>query len=340
MGISPLFSHPLIVSMLSSIESECKISIQSAYHDHSNGLRDMLLYHMGWSEESTGNSGKRLRPLLLLLCTHMSGGDWQTALPAAVSVELIHNFSLIHDDIEDNSTMRHNRDTLWVKYGLPQAINAGDSLFSLALNHIWKLLEVYPPDFAVQCSQLLTTTCIKLTEGQYLDIDFEKRKSVSMENYLAMTEGKTTILLSTATHMGALLGNNGPATLEDFHAFGHNLGLAFQIIDDYLGIWGDDALTGKSKTSDLLTGKHTYPVILGCLHSAHFARAWQQSTITPETIPTLLEYLQAAGIREKTLAEAERLTNLAHRHLELAASGHSDYGLVAELADWLLSRSL
>jgi geranylgeranyl diphosphate synthase, type I len=332
--------HPIVADILAHIETHCHSAIQDKFNPETVQLQDMLKYHLGWDDDPTTKKGKRIRPLLVCLAAHLSGGDWHNVLPAAVSVELIHNFSLIHDDIQDQSLTRHDRDTLWVKFGSAQAINAGDALFSLALGEIWNLTKYYPIEVVSECSQNLTSTCLKLTEGQYLDIDFESRINVTPEEYHSMIDGKTTSLIAACTRIGALLGTNDRKKIEDFELFGKYLGLAFQIIDDYLGIWGDAAQLGKSTSSDLVSGKMTYPVVLAIKHNQDFAKRYKTGKIGSEEIPSILIMLEDSGIAEKTISKADDYTNKAITYLYAAAGNHQDIQVLLDLTHWLLNREL
>ncbi len=332
--------HPIVADIHTHVETQCYSAIQEKFNPESVPLKDMLKYHLGFDSKSSTKKGKRIRPLLVCLATHLAGGSWQNALPAAVSIELIHNFSLIHDDIQDQSLTRHDRDTLWLKYGSAQAINAGDALFSLALHEIWKLIKSYPTDVVSKCSQILTTTCLKLTEGQYLDIDFEDRTNVTPEEYQFMIEGKTTALIAASTRIGALLGSSDKNTIENFELFGTNLGLAFQIIDDYLGIWGDSARLGKSTSSDLVSGKMTYPVVLAIKQNQDFAKRYKAGKIGTEEIPSILHMLEQTGIAEKTKSKADDYTSKAITYLHSAAGNHPDIQVLMDLTHWLLKREI
>ena len=305
---SLLNKYPIIPEILSLFESHCYSALFGRFHDDATPLREMLIYHMGWSDAGTTKKGKRIRPLLCCLVTRLAGGKWVDAVPAAISIELIHNFSLIHDDIQDQSPTRHGQETLWKKNGIAQAINAGDAMFALALDEIWNLAGVYPIASVSECSKILTSTCLSLTEGQYLDIDFEKRTQVTAGEYQTMVEGKTASLIAACTEIGALLGTDDHSRIKDFKDFGHDLGLAFQVIDDYLGIWGDAALTGKSTESDLVSGKMSYPVVLAMAQSEVFADRWKHGKISPEEIPALVHLMEDAGIADQTRARADEYT--------------------------------
>ncbi len=232
---------------------------------------EMMAYHLGWRDEqlrpARANAGKRVRPLLCLLACEAVGGTPEAAMPAAVAVELLHNFSLIHDDIEDNSPTRRHRPTVWKLWGVPQAINVGDAMFTLARRALHGLTDRHPPERVLQAFRLFDDACIALTEGQHLDMRFEETLDVSVDDYLYMIRGKTAALLGASVALGALLGGADKTVQEQFSTFGVNLGLAFQIIDDILGIWGDEAQTGKSAASDILSKKKTLPVLFALNHS-------------------------------------------------------------------------
>jgi geranylgeranyl diphosphate synthase type I len=280
----------------------------------------MLAYHLGWEGEGAGPQarGKRIRPLLLLLTSAAAGGNWQCALPAAASVELVHNFSLIHDDIEDNSPIRHGRPTVWSYWGVPQAINTGDAMFSLANLVILDLEKTASPKIALNAARVLQETCLQLTQGQYLDLVYEVRGDLTLEAYWPMVSGKTAALLAACTELGALIAGAGNPDRISYRQFGSSLGLAFQALDDLLGIWGDAVRTGKSAESDLLSGKKSLPVLFGLSRGGPFAKRWAKGSITPEEIPGLAHQLELEGARGETQEYADRLTTQALQALDQA----------------------
>ena len=325
---------------LPALEDELQRAVNAVDGVGLGELQAMLAYHMGWQGEGAGPkaAGKRVRPLLVLLTCAASGGNWQQALPAAVAVELVHNFSLIHDDIEDNSPMRRGRLAVWKKWGIAQALNAGDTMFTLAHLAILRLNETISPATTLKAALLLQETCLKLTQGQYLDISFESRKDLTLENYWPMVSGKTAALLSACTELGALVTGTDEACQASYRQFGHFLGLAFQAQDDLLGVWGDAALTGKSAESDLLTGKKSLPVLYGLGLDGPFARRWRQGPIHPGEIAELARQLETEGARRYTQKTADRLTRQALDHLN-AAQPHGEAGEpLRELADMLVKR--
>ncbi len=260
-------------------------------------LRQMIAYHMGWEDQSAGKTvqGKRIRPALILLVMDACGKDWVRALPAAVAVEYLHNFSLIHDDIQDQSKTRHGRDTLWVQWGIPQAINTGDSMFTLAYLALLNTRSLYAEAVVNRMVETFSQACLKLTEGQHLDIRFEDQELVTESEYLTMSSGKTAALLGCCAKMGAILGSLSLKEQTLLEQFGIDLGLAFQIQDDILGIWGDQAKTGKPADSDLVCGKKSLPIIHALTNSSEFNVAWQADHTSPAAIAHLMELFKQAG---------------------------------------------
>ncbi|RME06629.1 MAG: polyprenyl synthetase family protein [Anaerolineae bacterium] len=336
-------NHPLMQTMLVAIERRLQADVTRLDDDGTYaGLQSMIRYHMGWEGEGAGPKarGKRIRPLLVLLTAAAAGGDWEDALPAASAVELVHNFSLLHDDIEDNSPLRRGRPTVWKKWGVAQALNAGDALFSLAHLIVLDLQHVLPPAAAMEAARLLQQTCLRLTRGQYLDISYEERLDLTLADYWPMVSGKTAALLAACTELGALVAAAPADVRQHYHRFGNDLGLAFQALDDYLGIWGDAALTGKSTHSDLLAGKKSLPVLYGLEQNGAFAARWRQGNITAAEVPALAEQLTAEGGREYTLKQAERLTASALDALRAAHPQGEAGEALEELARALLRRQV
>lgn len=306
--MDPNSSEEITQVYLKEIEIELQRAVQRANDFGNSRLYEMLAYHMGWVS-TVGVSeakGKRIRPLLVLLSCNAAGGDWKKALPAASAVELVHNFSLIHDDIEDNSPLRRGRPTIWQKWGIPQAINCGDAMFALAHLEAVRLSQTVSPSVAMKAAQLLQYTCLHLTHGQFLDLSYETRNELSIDDYWHMVEGKTAALVATSTQLGAMSAECDDPKCDLFRQFGQSLGLAFQVQDDYLGIWGNSSLTGKSSLSDLQTGKITLPVLFGLGQKGNFARRWNQGSIAADEVPEITKLLEAEGAKDFTQAEAKR----------------------------------
>ena len=324
--------------MLPKIEEELISVVQQVKSSGLEQFHSMLAYHLGWEKSAANAQGKRIRPLLVLLTTLAAGGDWERALPAAAAVELVHNFSLIHDDIQDGSDLRRGRPTVWKIWGMPQAINAGDAMFALAHLAILRLTETASTKITIISSQLLLTTCLELTKGQFLDIGYEDRTDLTIDDYWPMVRGKTAALLAACTELGAIVAEADASTRTAFHFFGQSLGLAFQAHDDYLGIWGDAALTGKSSESDLITGKKSLPVLFGLTQRGQFAIRWLEGHIRPEEVPGMATQLEIEGARHYTQEVTARLTRQALD--ALAETGVENVGREAleELAHLLLAR--
>lgn len=335
-------SETLSPTLLAGIEAELQRQVARLDNPQTKPYHEMLTYHMGWTGEGAGSeaTGKRVRPLLVLLCCASAGGDWQAALPAAAAVELLHNFSLVHDDIQDNSDKRRGRATVWVKWGTPQAINAGDGLFVLSNLAITDLIAAYPAETVVQAAQTLHNTSLELTRGQYLDISYEKRADLGVEDYWPMIGGKTAALLAGCCAIGALLGGADELAREAYRAFGHYLGLAFQVQDDILGIWGDEAVTGKSAASDLLEGKKTLPVLAGLGKKGKFAERWRQGPIKPEEVEEIARLLASESAYTTTHEAAKQMTDMALNSLREADPQGQAGEELNELAGKLLGRAM
>ena len=302
-----------IQKFIPEIETGIRTTIQQDIPEPYPGLKEMMNYHFGWVEGTKTSipQGKRIRPLSVLLCNTMCGGDWQSALPAAISIELIHNFSLIHDDIEDESDLRRGRTTLWKKYGIAQAINTGDSMFSLAQINMLKLADNLNFHNALDAFRKLNETCLILTGGQYLDIEFENENIVSQDRYMTMVHGKTAALLSASMEIGAITAGANQTQQEAMKSFGQYLGLAFQIWDDWLGIWGKEEMTGKSSSSDLVSGKKSLPILYALNKKGEFSDIYQKNGVSEENIERLIHLLEIEGSKKFTEETAKKYTDKA-----------------------------
>ncbi len=305
----------------------------------------MMEYHLGWRDEALRPvqvyAGKRVRPMLLLLATEAVGGAVEGALPAAAAVELLHNFSLIHDDIEDESPTRRGRPSLWQVWGVPQAINVGDGMFALAYRALEGLRAHHPPERVLTALDVFVSTTIRLTEGQYMDMAFEGRLDVGVEAYLQMIEGKTAALIGASTGLGALLGGVPERVWQRFYTFGRYVGLTFQIVDDILGIWGDESTLGKSVATDILTKKKTYPVVYGLTASPvadQLQALYAGPPFTEEDVPRVVALLEQAGAREAAWQMAARFHARALGALEQMPYTSEAFQALLHFADSLLIR--
>lgn len=296
---------------LDAIEAGLLHAVQRVNEFGNAKLHDMLAYHMGWNGNPNTPQvrGKRIRPLLVLFACSAAGGDWHQALPGAIAVELVHNFSLIHDDIEDRSPLRRGRPAVWKKWGIPQAINTGDAMFALAHLEAIKLANTVNVPIGLKAVEILQSACLHLTHGQYLDLAYETRNNLTVDEYWVMVEGKTAALMAASTELGALAASCSDLTCDAYRKFGRLSGLAFQVQDDLLGIWGDSAITGKSNQSDLVTGKLTLPVIYGLSKKGAFEKRWKLGTITPQELPEIIKQLELEGGKAFTQDQATKLLN-------------------------------
>jgi len=275
----------------------------------------MQQYHLGWRDEeltpATADVGKLLRSSLALLACQAVGGRVEQALPLAAGIELIHNFTLIHDDIQDVSPMRRGRSTVWNLWGLAHGITAGDSMFALAHLAVHRLSTVgVPANVVLEVLQRLDETILAVCEGQYLDCSYEGNLGITEDDYLAMICRKTATLIGAAISTGALVGGSDLATAQALYQFGINLGMAFQLQDDILGIWGDPSATGKPAAADLARRKVTLPIIRALRDAGQrqaLTEFYRKETITDADIQRMLATLDQTTIRSDMVALVSRM---------------------------------
>ncbi|WP_232663997.1 polyprenyl synthetase family protein [Pseudonocardia sp. TRM90224] len=298
-------------------------ALQAAVARLDGDTRIQARYHLGWTEldGSPGaggekGGGKAVRPALALLSASAAGAPATVGLPGAVAVELVHNFSLLHDDLMDGDTERRHRRTVWAHWGAPAAILSGDALLALAVE---VLLDVPSPE-AAEAARLITVTTRDLIRGQALDIAFEQRADVGVEECLVMAAGKTGALLAASAEIGAVLAGGGRELTAALRAFGAEVGAAFQLVDDLLGIWGDPSVTGKPVLSDLRSRKKSLPVTYALHHGGSTGRelaAWLASP-GPDGEAELRRaaaLVEQGGGRDWAAAEARRRMALAEKAL-------------------------
>lgn len=311
---------------------------------------EMVDYHFGWqrtnaSGDAPNIGGKRIRPLLLLLVARAVSGRTDHAMPAGIALEIIHNFTLIHDDVMDESVERRHRKTLWVKWGTSQAINAGDGLYSLGMSAALGLRDAgVSADKALTAMQLILDACLATVEGQMLDVGFEQRTDVTPDEYITMIGGKSGALIETSARVGALLSTDDTATIDAYATFGLNLGLAFQIWDDYLGVWGDAARTGKSATSDIEGRKKSYPVLLAFQSAApdvqaELHRIYAQSSLSTADVRFVLSALDSVNAQQKTHDLIEVYFQRALTALDSVDIDNADQRALRDLALFLVERA-
>lgn len=303
----------------------------------------MARYPLGWVD-ATGQpyneaTGKRIRPLLLLLCAEVAGGNWKRALPAAAAVELLHNFSLVHDDIQDNSPTRHNRPTVWKTWDAANAINTGDALFTLSYVALNQLSTVgVSPETTLAAWQIFNSTCIRLTHGQHLDMSFESQRSVTVDEYMTMIHGKTAALLAACAQLGALIATDDLSIAAHYETFGLNLGLAFQIRDDILGIWGDSDVTGKSSATDIVSRKKSLPVLYGLEHSKELTALYARETFEESHVAQAVSLLDAVNARDYATEQEKRYYDRAMEAIDRTTTLQPGRDNLQKLIDALLQR--
>ena len=252
------------------------------------------------------------------------------ALPVAVTIELIHNFSLIHDDIEDGDEARRGRPTVWKVWGQPQAINSGDALFSLARMRLLGIARLgVEPALIVRLVDLIDRTCLELCEGQHLDMSFEGRDDVTEAMYLDMIGRKTAALMACAAEAGARVGTPDNEALGDrLAAFGRALGLGFQLRDDVLGIWSAATALGKSEAGDVRRRKMTLPVIHALERASEADRAELRAIYAGREVVGEEQVARALAILDRSGARARAYSALREQ-LDVASSALDDASQLA-----------
>ena len=316
-----LSTVPNIAELIADTETEI-LRLVEGTDPATAGVYEMCRYHLGL--DGSGSTGKRMRPLLGLLAYASITGDHRGALPGAAAVELGHNFSLVHDDIEDDDRERRHRPTLWSRDGIPHAINAGDMLFSLSRVALHRLSDLGFSDRTVlRLMRLYDETCVALCEGQYLDMRAsESTELMSVDAYFDMIGRKTAALIAASIEAGAVLATEDEAVISRYRAFGWDLGIAFQLNDDLLGIWGLEASTGKQPT-DLARHKKTLPVLYafeaaGPEDRDRLTELYARNGLDEGEVGEIVAILERTGAREHTRALARQRRDSALAELDAA----------------------
>ncbi|WP_424358597.1 polyprenyl synthetase family protein [Methanocella sp. MCL-LM] len=306
-------------------------------------LGDMMMYHLGWRDEQLNpcesKGGKQLRSTMCLLACEAVCGKFDNALPGAAAVELVHNFSLIHDDIEDGDEKRRHRPTVWKLWGVPQAINTGDAMDVVSYMAILELKV--KPETMIPVLKVFNDTIMQLCEGQYLDMDFQTRKTVTVEEYIEMITGKTAALIEASTAIGAMAATDDQKVIGHFKSFGHKIGIGFQIQDDLLGIWGDPALTGKSARNDIRNKKKTLPVLYALQYSKdreEMKQLYAKEHFSEADIDRVFQILTEAGAYEYTMKTAHRYRDEALAELEGLCPGSKAMEDLVAIGRFLVDR--
>lgn len=304
------------------------LHIMIPFKNHKD-IFDIHSYHVGISNSdgtlvgSDQYMGKCLRSTLCVFICEALGGNVDNSMQAAVALELIHNFSLIHDDIQDGDGERRHRPTVWSIWGVPKALVSGNALHTVGDMSVFKS-NIYdvPEKMQIKLSNLLTEAYMKMIVGQCQDLEFENKTDITTDMYLGMIAGKTGALIQNAILMGALLGGKEYNTLQAFEEFGFLIGQAFQIRDDFLGIWGEESKTGKPIGNDIIRKKKTFPVVYG-FENAHGARKSQllniynMKELYDDDRTKVLQVLEDVGAKEATLdfidEVSERAMNIVNQ---------------------------
>jgi geranylgeranyl diphosphate synthase type I len=340
-------TNALIEERIEWLDAEMEAALSSASQDLS--LYGWSRYHLGWHDESLRelspaerrkHGGKRLRGVLTILACEAVGGSGATAAAGGAAIEFIHNFSLVHDDVEDNDAERRHRPTVWKLWGIPHAINVGSNMQAMVDVAVLRLADRFPAETVVRAFRVITRAILLMTEGQYLDMAAQDAAEMPRDEYFRMIGGKTAALTEASLRLGAVLGTEDAARVEALARFGREFGLAFQCRDDYLGIWGDPTLTGKPVASDLLQGKRSLPVVEALTAAApdteqgkRLRHALQVRDV--ETTLALLETLDtAARVRERV--EAHTAAAVAALDAAAVSGPHGD--AIRDIARFALGR--
>jgi geranylgeranyl diphosphate synthase type I len=318
------------------------------------GLYSLALYQLGWmdsdhqklsAQEAGRHGGKKLRPAMLLLACEACGGDWMAALSGAAAVELIHNFSLVHDDVEDGDRLRRHRPTVWGAFGIPKAVNCGSAMQALVYRAALGLtLSGHDTPTCLGIIELLTNAILEMTEGQHLDIDFQERGHITVQDYFDMTSRKTGALLDAALRIGARVAGATRETEISLGRFGRLFGLAFQARDDYLGCWGDPYKSGKAVGADIEKRKKSLPVVFALERDASGAGAVTRSVMRQESIAAadverVLHALDECGARAFTESAARERTAEAIAVLESAVPDSAARQALLDIANMAAGRA-
>ncbi|MHC3463449.1 family 2 encapsulin nanocompartment cargo protein polyprenyl transferase [Streptomyces flavovirens] len=308
-------------------------------------IRRVARYHFGWQNAdgtpASGQAGKAIRPALVLAAARALGGDPGSALRAAVAVELVHNFTLLHDDVIDEDATRRHRPTAWAVFGVPDAVVTGDAVLALAQ----RLLAEDPHPASARASARLAACVIELCAGQQADCALEEREplDVTLDECLTMATAKTGALLGCACALGALYAGAGEPAVEAMDGFGREAGLAFQLIDDLIGIWGDTARTGKPVGADLAAHKKSLPVVAaltsGTPAADELAALYRGAMNTPAEVSGAAAAVDRAGGRDWAQAcAADRMARAVH-HLSRAVPDPAAAQDLLALAEFVTRRT-
>ena len=286
--------------------------------------------------------GKRLRPVLTLMSADFFGGNYKQALDASLAVEMFHNFSLVHDDIMDNAPLRRGHQTVHEKWDVNTGILSGDAMLILA----YQLFETYEPKVFMQLAVLFSKTALEVCEGQQYDVDFETRNDVTISQYIKMIEYKTAVLIGASLQMGAIIAEASQSCQEKIYAFGKNLGIAFQLQDDYLDAFGNPLTFGKQVGGDIIANKKTF-LYLTALQKSTPAEAQELSSLfatmpkdPSEKITAVKEIFVCSGAAKATEDEIAKYTNTSISLLQDIKISQQHKDTLKSFADFLMNRNV
>lgn len=331
-----------VPAVLGAARTAVRPAIRAAVERLESPLREVVGYHFGWLDERgrphDGGAGKGLRPALALLGARAAGGSDAEAIPPAVAVELVHNSSLVHDDLIDGDGERHHRPTVWTVFGMPAAVLAGDALLTLAHETV-----VSDGGRGEAAGRTLATATRRMLTGQAVDISFERRADVGVDECVAMAEAKTAALLSAACALGSVWAGGSPALTAALGAYGRHLGLAFQFVDDLLGIWGTQDVTGKPVLADLRTRKKSLPVVYALRstgsEATELAAAYARPDLDEDGLHRCADLVEAAGGRDWAEREATARLDLALGALDTVPLARDVRDDLVEVARYVTERT-
>lgn len=341
-------SPTTLPSMFDQYGGYVQDALRSNLDLHGLAVYDLLRYYMGWADEDgapiAAMTGKAVRPTLCLFGCEAVGGSVNLAIPAAVALEFIHNFSLVHDDIQDEDETRHNRKTLWAIWGKPKALVAGNVLrvvADIALHALER--EGLEPKRSLTAVGLLTESYLEMIEGQYLDLSYEGRPDISMDDYLRMISRKTGALLRCSLNLGAAVGTDDQETIAAIRECGRALGYVFQIRDDVLGVWGEEEITGKPVGADIRRKKNSYPVVYTMEAAAdadkdYISSIYLKPELDEEDVDSALAIMERVGVRERAQTEAARWADSAMQSIAALELSHRHREQIEEFTHFLLVR--
>jgi geranylgeranyl diphosphate synthase, type I len=340
---APAESHRAVV-LLKRARTDVDPELRSAVESLPGIIRKISRYHLGWEHAdgtpSSGRAGKAIRPAMVLAAARSFGGDPLPALRAAAAVELAHNFTLLHDDVIDEDPTRRHRATAWTVFGTADAIVAGDAMLALAL----RLLAEDPHPASAAASVRLSSCVIELCAGQQADCAFEERDpgEISLEECVAMATAKTGALLGASCALGALYAGAGEEQTAAVDGFGREAGLAFQLIDDLIGIWGDSDRTGKPVGADLAAHKKSLPVVAALVSGTPAAEELAELYRNPmddAAVRRAADAVERAGGRDWAQSQAADRMSMAVHQLSLAVPDLAAAGDLLSLAEFVTRRT-